>query len=222
MQTLTITALCFACLGYCALISMRLCMRSGDEPPLATVALAHLAAICAAPAGLLGGVLLARNNGWLSFGTGWHLDLLAGATAGILLYVVFAAVFRFRSALVRWACRQSNDEETIALRLYTELGLVLGSIVIFAFTSWAWGLGHRHGVHPMLLVGLITLFPFYLTMALPWLRYFRSPSLQLSAAAGVDLTEVREWLDEVSAKRRRRLAWVGSRKVSSPSISSSR
>lgn len=201
LATIAPYATCFGCI---ALLGLRLWGRDGDEPPRAVWLLGHLAAFCAAVGGVVWSISFAQGNGWLNLQMpdAWQWDLLAGAIVGVVFYVALAAMFRVRAALARWAIRQPDDEETLALRLYTELALALGIVVILAFNTWAWGLAERHGLQPMFLVGLVALIPFYLSMALPWIRYVRSPSLDLSAAAGVDLTEVKEWLDEVSAKHR--------------------
>ena len=194
--------------GVCILILAGIRVRTRNGNRNATV-LSHVAAFGASFAGTLTLIWVAGLAGLMDFipqmrpdgalGAAW-----TGAWFGALFYIVACLTqIYIRPAFVRWACRLPNPEETTSLTVQTVLAGLFGSAVCVAIVSAGLHFASTLEMSPLIFAPLMALFPLYQFMALPWLRYFRSPSLQLAASEDTNGkgTGIQTWLNELRATR---------------------
>ena len=194
--------------GVCILILAGLRMRSRKGARDATL-LSHVTAIGASFGGVLTLAWIAGVAGLMDFIPYMRPDGLLGAAwtgmwAGMLIYVVVGLTqIYIRPAFVRWACRLPNTEETTSLTVQTVLAGLFGSAVCIAILFVGFHFALTLEMSPLIFAPLLALFPLYQTMLLPWLRYFRSPSLQLAANEDTDSNgaNIQTWLNELRATK---------------------
>ena len=194
--------------GVCIVILAGIRVRTRNGSQDATV-LSHVAAFGASFAGTLTLIWVAGLAGLMDFipqmrpdgalGAAW-----TGAWFGALFYIVACLTqIYIRPAFVRWACRLPNLEETASLTVQTVLAGLFGTAMCVAIVAAALHFASTLEMSPLIFAPLMALFPLYQAMALPWFRYFRSPSLQLAANedTGSDGAEIQRWLDELRAAK---------------------
>lgn len=136
---------------------------------------------------------------------------LLGAYMGAMLYFImgFGGLY-LTPAFNRWAWKSTDKEESFWLKGWSLLlGLIasaacLAILVLVSHLLDAWELA------PLLLLPLAALVPLYQSLLLPWLRYIRSPTLQLSASETLQndpvrrrgVSDIQSWLDGLVAERR--------------------
>ena len=194
--------------GVCILILAGIRVRTRNGSQDATV-LSHVAAFGASVGGATTVLWIAGIVGVMDFITQMRPDGVLGAAwigmwAGALAYTVLTLTqVHIRPALVRWACRLPNTEETTSLTVRTVLAGLFGSTVCIAILFTGFHFALTLEMSPLIFAPLAALFPLYQAMALPWFRYFRSPSLQLAAIKDTDSDggEIQRWLDELRAAK---------------------
>ena len=128
-----------------------------------------------------------------------------GMWFGILFYFVLGLTHIYiRPTLFHWACRLPNTEETTLLKVQTVLAGLFGSAVCFALIFMVFDYATALELPLFIFAPLVAIVPLYEFMVLPWFRYFRSPSMQLSAneETNSELSEIQSWLEEIHATRR--------------------
>ena len=137
--------------------------------------------------------------------------VLIGAYIGASLYFIlgFGALY-LAPAFARWAWKVTDNEESFWLKGWSLLLGLAGSALCFAlfllgsYYLEAWNLA------PLLVLPFVALIPLYQSLLLPWLRYIRSPTLQLSASEILQddptrrrgIADIQSWLDGLAAERR--------------------
>ena len=195
--------------GVCVLILAGIRVRTRNGSRNATV-LSHVAAFGASLGGALTLVWIAGLTGLTDFvprmkpdgvlGEAW-----TGAWAGVLLYVVFSLTLIYiRPAFVRWACRLPNaEEETTSLTVRTVLAGLFGWVTCAAILFVGFHFAITLEMSPLIFAPLMALLPLYQSMALPWFRYFRSPSLRLAVneETNGNGADIQTWLNELRATK---------------------
>ena len=195
-----------SCICILILAGIRVRTRNGSQD--ATV-LSHVAAFGASVGGATTVLWIAGIVGVMDFIPQMRPDGVLGAAwigmwAGALAYTVLTLTqVHIRPALVRWACRLPNTEETTSLTVRTVLAGLFGSTVCMAILFTGFHFALTLEMSPLIFAPLAALFPLYQALALPWFRYFRSPSLQLAAIKDTDSdgAEIQRWLDELRAAK---------------------
>ena len=194
--------------GVCILILAGIRVRTRNGSQDATV-LSHVAAFGASFGGALTLVWIAGLAGLMDFvprmkPDGMLGEAWIGAWAGVLVYVVFGLTqIYIRPAFVRWAYRMPNAEETTLLTVRTVLAGLFGSAVCFAILFAGIHFASTLEMSPLIFAPLLALLPLYQSMALPWFRYFRSPSLQLAVneETNGNGADIQTWLNELRATK---------------------
>ena len=136
---------------------------------------------------------------------------LLGAAIGAALYFMlgFGALY-LAPAFNRWAWRSTDTEESFWLKGWSLLLGLVGSALCFALFLLGGYFIETWDLAPFLILPFVALIPFYQSLLLPWLRYIRSPTLQLSASEILQndpvrrrgIADIQKWLDGLVAERR--------------------
>ena len=136
---------------------------------------------------------------------------LQGACIGALLYFIlgFGGLY-LTPALNRWAWKSTDSEESLWLKGWSLLLGLLASAFCFALVLLGIHFLETWNLAPLLLLPFAALVPLYQSLLLPWLRYIRSPTLQLSASETLKddpirrrgVADIQSWLDRLAAERR--------------------
>ena len=136
-----------------------------------------------------------------------------GALIGALAYLVFGfGVLYMAPVLNQWAWKLTDNEGLPCLKGWSSLLCLFGSMLCFALLLLVgYFLEKWYGdLAPFLILPLAALVPLCHYLLLPWLRYIRSPTLQLSASEILQndpirqrgIADIQRWLDGLVAERR--------------------
>ena len=194
--------------GVCILIlaGIRVRTRNGNRN---AIVLSHISAFGASLGGALTLVWTAGVAGLMDFIPQMRPDGVLGAAwtgmwVGVLFYVVVGlAQVYIGPAFVRWACRLPNTEETTSLKVQTVLAGLFGSATCVAILFVGFHFAITLEMSPLIFAPLMALLPLYQFMALPWLRYFRSPSLRsaVNEETNRNGADIQTWLNELRATK---------------------
>ena len=136
-----------------------------------------------------------------------------GALIGASFYLIFGlGILYIAPALNQWAWKLTDNERLPCLKGWSSLLCLFGSMLCFALLLLVGYLLEKwYGdLAPFLILPLAALVPLCYYMLLPWLRYIRSPTLQLSASEILrndpirqrGIADIQRWLDGLVAERR--------------------
>ena len=166
-----------------------------------TVLCAYTFAAGTALLSVIGLFSLAVGDGPLLNQDGWQSNMLGGAITGATVFIsVRVLMYEMAAATLNWSLRlETQDDEPLGQKVRAIVWGTVGAATVFAILFQAWmAIGPLDGLW---LVPLFAIFaaplPLYETIILPWLQYFKAPSLTAH-----NLASVETWLRQVGRNRR--------------------
>ena len=191
-------------LASCALTTL-LWLRAqndGEEPDQRTDGIAWAASFTLSVATAMGLATAAPSvfSGlWFPAEMGWLLIGVLGAYYGAGAYVLIRlVVVGMTTAVHHWTCRlPPENTASIRRRLLVEACVFVGTAIAMAVMLLVAYSATRIGLPPWTVFPLcVAVLPLYNTFLVPWMQYFRAPSL-----SSYDVADIGGWLNKLGRDR---------------------